>query len=236
MKCREVKKAMVLYLYNDLSKAESTAFEEHLRACPDCGREMEESRRVFTLMKAATREPLPQISWEKNWANIDVCLCRKEHRPFGFFPSRGWAIAAASLLFVFIIGIGIGRLLFFPSSREIVYQVGAAPGSLQSALRDHLEALKPVVVEYSNYSIDRNGGDRFEIDRDLLRALITQNQLLKQVIAEHDPTAIPLLEDLDLILKEIAVQKSRGQHDPATVKEIIDGRDVVLKMELFKKI
>jgi len=236
MKCSKARELTVLYLYNDLTETERAAFEEHIGACPDCGREMAESRRIFTLMRAAGRATVPQVSWEKNWATIDARLDRKERRPFGFFPSRGWAIAAASLLIVFVIGIGIGRLLFFPSGRETLSQVGAAPGSLQASLRDHLEALKPVVVEYSNYNIDRNGGGRFEIDRDLIRALIVQNQLLKQIIAEHDPTAVPLLEDLDLVLKEIAVQKSSGQHDPAAVKEIIDGRDVVLKMELFKKI
>ncbi len=236
MKCSEARKKMVLALYGDLQAEERTLFEEHLRGCRACDREMEESRRVFQLMKAATPEPLPRVSWEENWARIDARLPRNPRRPSGFFPSRGWAIAAASLLFVLGIGIGVGRLIFSPSGREVLSQSDAAPGSLGPALIEHLEALKPVVVEYSNYSVDRNGGDRFEIDRTLLQALIIQNQLLKQIIAEHDPTAVPLLEDLDLVLKEIAIQDSRGRRDPAMVKEIIDEREIVLKMELFKKI
>jgi len=236
MKCSKARKMMVLALYDDLQEAEWRAFEEHVRDCRACDREWEESRRVFALMKRAAGESLPQISWEKNWVKINDRLLGKGRRSFGLFPSRGWAITAASMLFVLGMGIWIGRLLFFPSGREVSSQAEASPGSLQPALRDHLEALKPVVVEYSNYSVDRNGGDRFEIDRALLQALITQNQLLKQIIAEHDPTAVPLLEDLDLVLKEIAIQDSRGRRDPATVKEIIDGRDIVLKMELFKRI
>lgn len=74
------------------------------------------------------------------------------------------------------------------------------------------------------------------MDKEVARNLIIQNILLRRIVAEKNPTALQFLEDVDIVLKEIANLKSGDQQTPSLIKELIEQRGILFKMEIFKKI
>jgi len=74
------------------------------------------------------------------------------------------------------------------------------------------------------------------MDKKTAQNLIIQNILLKRIAAETDPSTVQLLEDVDMVLREIANQKSESKEIHALIKEAIDKRDILFKMEILRKI
>jgi len=235
MKCRKFKENFILYFYEELSQKEKESLQKHLSVCSDCAHEFEETGKVFHLLNVAKTEHVPEASWEKCWSEIDVHLHKKKRfqARSGFY--RRWAYAAAALLLVFIIGIGIGRF-WLRTSVSPAFEGVVSQYALQLSLQEHLENLKPVLVEYANYSAPQNGRGPILVDRGVIQNLLIQNYLLKKVIADSDPSAIPLLEDLDLVLREIVNQKPKDSQAPSLIKELIDQRGILFRLEIFPKI
>lgn len=238
MRCREIRKKTILFLYGELSPREKSSFKQHVDKCSKCRQKIAESSRVFEILTHASpeeREP----DWEKCWEKIESGL---EHKPaekekHAFFFPR-WAYAGAAFLLVFILGIGLGLLLQqrkeapFSSASSIETGYGVESRGLQVALRNHIETLKPIIIDYKNTDFTQKG-QKISVERELLRELLLQNYLLKKAIAEANPAAVPLLEDLDLILKELSNRKNYNGADNYLVKELIEERRVLFKMQVL---
>ena len=51
--CRKIEPLLVLYIYGDLSQEERRAVEEHVRICPKCAGELEETEETASLIQRA---------------------------------------------------------------------------------------------------------------------------------------------------------------------------------------
>ena len=99
------------------------------------------------------------------------------------------------------------------------------------SLQEHFENLKPVLLEYANYTSSPENG-KITIDKSLVRSLIIQNILLKRMIAEQDPSLKEILEDVDLVLREIANQEGDDDEALAMIKELIQERGIMYELEV----
>jgi len=235
MKCKRYKENIILHLYGELSDRESEDLKGHLRTCPDCARELEYTRKVFATLDEIRADSVPEVNAERNWAavrrGIEAPFPSSQRRPM--MPR--WAFAGAALLLVFVLGIFLGRQWLAHDIQTVSRQ---NPGEryLQHQLQQHLDDLKPIVVEYSNIMPGGEGTDMVTLDREAARALLIQNLLLRKLLAQSDPTAAQLLDDVDLVLKEIANLTGEDTETPASIKRLIQERGILFKMEILQKI
>ena len=245
MKCKKCKEDIVLLLYGELDDKDKSEVMEHINVCPECAREWESTKGVFALLDETKEESAPEADWEKCWGAIQTDMAekpkgerrkrREEERRF--FMRPGWIYAAASVVVIFVLGVLIGR--FWPTSDM---QIAAAHGIkatgsseyTKQSLSEHFETLKPLLISYANYSAKENGRETMTLDKEIVRSLLIQNYLLKKLVIESDPSAGELLEDLDLVLREIKNMPSDDKWAPSQVREFIHERDILFKMDILK--
>ncbi len=237
MRCKNYKEKIILYLYGELDEKGKAEVESHIRECTDCGQDLAYTRKVFKALDE-TQDVIPEATWEKCWKEINTGIAEKPGNKKRFFALPRWAYATASILVIFVAGIIIGRFWLAPGAKSSLQPAALSPvsaASYQPVLQNFIEDLKPVLVEYANYSAKKEK-EVIVMDKEVARNLIIQNILLRRIVAEKNPTALQFLEDVDIVLKEIANLKSGDQQTPSLIKELIEQRGILFKMEIFKKI
>ncbi len=242
MKCKEARQAIVLDCYGELPATEKAGLEAHLRTCRACAAERKETLRLFSLLEANPPVPVPEPDAGRVWSRVEVRLSpRSEPNRLPAWNGRRWSLAGAALVLVLIAGIFIGRGLFSPplpvSPADSTGQGGSRPSAgLKPVLAGYLEDLKPLLLDYANATPESEPGRKVSIEADLLRALLLQNVLLRNALAKSDPAAAELLDDCDLILKEIINRDRPTSASPAEIRDLILKRDVLFKLEILKKL
>ncbi len=245
MKCKKCKEDIVLLLYGELADKDKGEVMEHIKECPECADEWESTKGVFALLDETKEESAPEADWDRCWGAIQTDIAEKPkgerrkrtERERRFVVRPGWVYAAASVFVIFVLGVLIGR--FWLTSDT---QIAAAPGIqasgsseyIKQSLSEHFETLKPLLVSYANYSAEENGRETITLDKEIVRSLLIQNYLLKKLVLESDPQAEEILEDLDLILREIKNMPSDDQWALSQVKELIHEREILFKMDILK--
>jgi len=232
MRCKKFRKQIVLYLYDELDKKSSEALQNHIKKCPDCARELEYTRKVFDLVEENEKEDIPEANWEKCWGRIE----KKVSGPpkirkglFQLFPK--WVYTAAALVCVLILGIIIGRTTIHPGL-EVSQMAEETKGAFYVSLQQHFDDLKPVLMEYAHYRDDK-GQETVTLDKNLVEDLLIQNILLKRLAAEKNPNALQLLEDIELILREMT-NMEEGTATPLKIKKYINNQGLLNSMEVYK--
>jgi len=157
---------------------------------------------------------------------------RRQKSPF--FSPR-WVYAAATLLIVFALGAIIGRYLFFPG-QDPSLQPAISQNSMDLALKEYFEELKPILVEYANYTSSEREENTIIMDKEVVRSLLIQNFLLKNIVAETNPSVMQFLDDVDIVLREVSNLKRGDKQTPSLIKELIHEREILFKMEILQKI
>ena len=102
------------------------------------------------------------------------------------------------------------------------------------ALNEYIEELKPVLIEYANYAASNEREETVLMDKKFVRGLLIQNLLLKDLVAKSNPSIIPLIEDLDIILKELSNMQTGDRETPSLIKELIHEREILFKIEILQ--
>ncbi|MFC2166096.1 anti-sigma factor family protein [Acidobacteriota bacterium] len=247
MKCKTHREQIVLYLYGDLTEKEKAELEDHIKGCPECAADLAYTQDVFRILDDTKVESVPEADWDRCWSTINTNITDKvnKHERKKLFLLPGWAYAGASLVLIFVLGIAIGRFWLPSRSQTTVadvaeptteQQIGVTPQYAQQSLNDHFEDLKPLLVEYANYTNEGNGKEMGTLDKEALKNLLIQNYLLKKIVAESNPSALEILEDLDLVLREIKNQRSDDKSASSLIKGLIQERDILFKMDVLKTI
>ncbi len=231
MKCKKYEEKIVLYLYGELNDREKVEVENHVKECPACLEDLEYTKKVFKLVDD-NNEIAPEANWEKCWREIGAGVQVEPRKQKSFFLAPRWVYAAAALFLVFVLGALIGRYWFFPS-QEAPLEPGISQGSINLALNEYIESIKPILIEYANYTTPEEE-ETITIDKEAVRSLLIQNLLLKDLIAKSDPSLIPFLEDLDIILKELSNMRSGDELTPSMIKELIHEREILFKIEILQ--
>lgn len=234
MKCKKFKEQVILHLYGELSEEDRQSLRQHLEHCPECTKDTSFTQEVFKLIEEAKTVEDPEANWEKSWGNIQSEILSAPRRQRRFALTPAWAAAAAGIILVFALGLFIGRF-WSPSRRPVLAKTDLSNQYAKLTMQEHFDNLKPLLVEYSNYAGSENGDSSIVIDKEILRSLLIQNYLLMRMVANNDPSAAALLEDIDLVLREITNLERGDKNAPSMVKELIDQREILFKMEVMQK-
>lgn len=232
MKCKKYKEKIILNLYGELTEKEREELDAHIKECPECSKYFVYTKKVFKVLDDA-REEAPEANWEKCWQGIGSHAYERSRRQPSFLFFSRWVYAAAALLVVFVIGAIIGRFWFSPS-QEPPLQPEISQSSIEPTLIEFLEDLKPVLVEYANYTSSEKGEDTIIMDKEVARSLLIQNLLLKSIVAKTNPLLVQFLEDVDIVLREVSNLKKGDKQTPSLIKELIHEREILFKMEIFQ--
>lgn len=237
MACKKYKEDLILYMYDELDNDRRESFESHLRDCTDCSQELEYTRKVFSALDANRPDVIPEGNWDKYWGEIRAHIHplpkkSRQWNPLVSLPR--WSYAAAALLIVFMMGIFAGRLWFFPGPNN-ASQDERDLSSVILAFNEHLDDLKPYMIEFSNFDEEENGFDVVTVDRNALKVLMVQNILLKKALTQKDPSAAQLLDDIELVLSELMNMEEGDDRTPSLIKELINKRDILFKMNILHK-
>jgi len=241
MKCKEAKKLIVLDHYGELEESERDRLRAHLKQCGTCAEDASLTAKVLAVIDVYEPAAKPSTDWEKAWDRVQAGIAGapspERARPA---VGRRWAFAGAAAALVLAAGIFIGRYVITPGPQPSGIRADAAtsppPNGIRPAFAAHLEELKPIVLDYAHYAPGDRSGRDILVDEDVLRGLVLQNILLKRKIAEKDPAAADLLDDLDVVLREIVNRGAKDPEAPAQIKDLIEQRGVLFKMEIMKKI
>ncbi|NOR14566.1 MAG: hypothetical protein GQ544_02560 [Candidatus Aminicenantes bacterium] len=242
MRCKHHRENIVLYLYGELSDQKSRELENHLETCSKCAQDIAYTREVFHLMEEADTQTQPQPNWEKCWGTIHSEIRKQPKSPKRAMLFPRWVPAAAAVILVFALGIYLGR--FWPSSQpqitaqeESVIPETETGGFAQATLVQHFESLKPLLIDYANFTVTETEEDnKIVIDRSIIRNLLIQNYLLLRMVAQDNPEAAELLEDIDLVLREI---KNLENGDPGAsrmIRELIQHRKILFKIDVLQQL
>ncbi len=234
MACKKFKEKIILNLYGELGEEETKKLMEHVKVCAECAEDFEYTQKVFHVLDETKTEKVPEANWEKCWNMIDEEIHRKERKEKRFLLFPKWAYVSAALIIVFGVGLFIGRLVFQPVQSTST-ATESTPSALYPSIQEHFESLKPVLIEYANYTSSAEDGS-ITVDKDLIRNLIIQNILLKRMIAEKNPSVKQLLEDVDLVLREIANHEEEDPDSLSMIKELIQETGILFELEVSKTI
>jgi hypothetical protein len=235
MRCKKCKENIVLHLYGDLSENEKLELEAHVKECTECAKELAESKQVFGILEDAGTETVPEANWDRNWAKISATIQEKSSKQRSSFFVPRWAFATAAVLFIFVLGIFTGRF-WIQQGQEIADTSQTSPGTSQYILKEHFSEVRPLLAEFANYTTNGGSGETITIDRRILQNLLIQNVLLKRALSGDDPSAEELLEDIDMVLREISNLDQQDNQASASIKELIDDREILFKMNIIDTI
>jgi hypothetical protein len=228
MKCKKFKALMFVYQDGQLAEPKKAGFDRHLRACPACSARFEEIIKIGSLMQKGAA-PIPGVDFDKSWRQIAAALSPVTRWQFFWMRSPRWLLITAGFLAFFILGVVFARLNFFPSRT-----ITTAPldTTFMYSTRDYFAALQPVLSEFSNAS--GQDGDSMT-GQARIRLLLGNLRLLRlRADRNRDSSLLRLLDDIELVLLEIAhLDRSDSEHT-RLVGTLIQEKGIPMKMKVFK--
>jgi len=235
MKCKRFRQDIILLLYGELPERKSAELAAHLEKCSSCAQDFAYSSKVFRIIDDAGEASIPEADWARSWARIEENIRNQPGKKRSWHLVSPWVYATAGLLIVFALGLFIARF-WSPFTRKTTTAESFPVESLFFTLNQHLDDIMPILVEYANYSSSKKVSGTITVDSEIVRQLLIQNILLKRLLAEKNPSAEELLEDLDLVLREICHQKKEDSQTPIMIKDLIEQREILSRIEVLKKI
>ncbi len=199
------------YLDDELTPAERAGVDEHLRGCPGCRVVLEELRRV-TLRAAALPDAAPRPSL---WPEVAERIGHPGLRPAGgdelaarrrrTAPPLRWAAGIAAVL---ALGIGIGRTLPHTARQPVAQSTPPArTDPYRLTAEEHLARSHALLVSFQRTSADAQTQALVSHWAD---DLLSNTRLLLDSPAADDPRLRRLLQDLELVLVQIAQLRGDG--------------------------
>jgi hypothetical protein len=245
MRCKDARKAIVLARYEELGPAEKAKLEAHLQTCEACVKDRDETEAVLKLISAHGGAEVPACDSAKAWDGVRRAIAGAAHAPRASLAAwRRFVPSVAVLAAVLAAGVLIGRFALRRGHEPRLASVNAEQGtvggaalpaeSLRPVLSSYLEDLSPILLDFAHSSGNGAPGRSVQVDERLLRGLLLQNMVLRRALNGSDPAAADLLDDLDLVLKEIINGKGPGGASPAQVRDLISERGILFRMQILK--
>lgn len=251
--CKHYEDLFVDGLYDELTEEERKSLQTHLENCPQCAsiyRQMSESLQV---MNKRQQPEMGDEYWDSYWVNLQDRMNQdptptpksslgRIHQFLLSLRSK-WVLIPVAATLLLVVGIYLGRTFFSPNSPTPAVMLAAneptADQSVQSALSQHLQDMRPMLVECSNISsqqLNEENNDVVAIDRATLKKLVVQNYLLKKMVSENgDPTLKKMLNELELILTLMSNRNGNSQQDLLSIKDIIKNQDLLFKTRIYSQ-
>jgi hypothetical protein len=189
----------------------------------------------FVRRTAPGYHPPPQTPREQMWARIVAERAERKAEQGWRSPARvlwvRWGLAAAAVLAV---GIGIGLRLRpgqvqGPAAQQAAAPApgrGQIPAAFQIAALDHLRHVETFLTVFQSEA--RQGS--VEQMPELARSLLENTRLLMDSPAGRDAHMAALLDDIEVVLAQIASYQGQNGSDLTLIEQGIERRGLLLKL------
>ena len=166
MACKKYKykEKIVLHLYGELGENDAKNLMAHIEECAECAEEFAYTKKVFQVLDETKSDDIPEANWDKCWNTIDVGIQSKDRKKKSFLLYPRWAYASAAVIIVFALGFFFGRIAFFKPGKGNQVLLEGSQSAMYPSIQEHFESLKPVLVEYANYTDSPDNG-KITIDK-----------------------------------------------------------------------
>lgn len=185
----------------------------------------------------------PETPRERMWARIVAERAERRHRPpspgwagwGGASPSiarwrwAGWGLAAAAVL---ALGIGIGLRMRPQAQHQVAERPVVAtareqiPAAFRIAAVDHLRHVETFLTVFQSEA--RQG--TVEGMPELARSLLENTRLLMDSPAGRDAHMAALLDDIEVVLAQIASYSGQDGAELTLIEQGIERRGILLKL------
>lgn len=251
----------------ELPENKKPVFDAHINECTGCAGEFREMSALLGVTDRRRRPEMSDAYWDAYLPRLQEKIDAMEQNNWlNRFPGwiRGgvkwmqvnlsfdvrWVLYPAAAAFLVIAGIAIGRFLYLGGGQQLLDSAVSTVSKVNPAVAEHFESLRPVLIDYSNYSApsqpvlqtgggqDMDTGSVIMADKNAIQKLVLENHLLKQMVARSDDPALKkLMEKIQLVLMEIA---NASQDDPQEenitfIQQLLEQNDILLKMNVYRK-
>jgi hypothetical protein len=231
-KCKKFQKMMDLYVCEMLSDTKTHEFESHIKDCSACSITFAKIRETYAFLTSNTEEKVAS-DWDTSWRKINKRLMEakpsvRENQPF--YKLR---LAIVGAVVFFMVGLFVGRYFLFPPQGKETLE-SQLNRQLKVSLLEHIENIKPIIIQYSNSKIPYKSNQNLLIDREVASRFLVNNQLLQgQFSKDKNKRIIQLLEELEIILTEISNISQERPENLYLIRELIKIKGILMKIEVL---
>lgn len=255
-KCKKIKELMpdALANQNVFPEAELKKIREHINGCPQCSGDYKKLAGLMTVMNKRQRPQMSDAFWD-NYSlrleeKLDAAAAADEQKQAtktagwkrwaGNFDFKiHWVLYPAAAVAILAVGIAIGQYLSLHTEKDIVNTAISSLRQLSPAVAEHFENIRPLLLDYANSSPQDSKTAPAEtvlVEKSTVKKLLLENQLLKRLMAKNNNITVKeLMDELELILLELANDSGNGEETRRAVQQLIKENDVLFKIKTLAK-
>ncbi|MCP5047315.1 MAG: hypothetical protein GY940_09105 [bacterium] len=232
--------------------------EGHLETCPDCREEVLLMRKMTeesVYLDDACNAAMADIDWEENAETIGRGIPFKSPKTSPLRWSRGFSLGfsfnwrpAAAMATVFVLGIGLGYLLFGPRPLTEVFSAGETPPAISLAQLENSLTRREVkhyfqqsqlvmtdMMEQCNSDGSFSWKNRMDMRR--VRTLLSKNRYFSKQTQNPDlSSSRELLKKIEWLLYEIVMNMDDNScQNLEQLQKYIKQERLLLKIRLVGK-
>jgi HPt (histidine-containing phosphotransfer) domain-containing protein len=253
--CKKIHSLFLEYFYGEPDASQKKLLDDHMSGCEKCRSRFAEMEAVLRFTGQRVRPEPPEEFWDSYEQRLEQRIeteesSGRERELAGEKPVRRfraapkWAFQAGAAVALIIIGMFIGRLLFFPRVKGVQHASRqpelTAPQQPQAILvnrsQDYIERSKLILLALVNFdsSIDDPYALDLPLQKQVSTELLKEAHSLKTELAASDQERLEnLIASLEIILLQIANLES--ENDLEAIELVRDGiqrRGILLEINL----
>jgi len=196
MNCETFQDYLVKRIYGRLPEDREAELQQHAGECADCAFALERTLEIQNVFDPG--EGIPEPDYNRAWLSIQSQTRRKKWRWPELFPKRRFAMAAAAVAVVFVIGVFAGRSLFSPEPEP---QTAGTGQQEMMSVANYAGSLEPLFLDFANHGGRPDDEDLAELTLKVTADMLIQTRLLKRAaVRSGDKQLYILLDDIELVL------------------------------------
>jgi hypothetical protein len=244
MNCKKTLKSLQDYIDGHSTPAVAQQIEDHIETCASCRRETLTLRMICETARSSEPISTPESLWQSIEAELDA----PAPQPFSWrrrltewwssvefaLPIPVPVVRLTGLASLLLVGILLGRYLF-PAAPleqpEMIARTDAVDDIhiVQARANRYIEKSKVLFLGIANAEQTLD----LDWERKMARSLVQEASFLKESLPARDLRMRQLVEELEMILFEIAnLEQKRDLQNVEMIKSGIDRRGILLQIYL----
>lgn len=246
--CKKYRSLFLEAFYEELENDLAELFKEHMQLCSQCRSKFDEMSSTLRFMSQRVR-PEPEESY---WDSYEERLAQRIKKEENALPKESfwrrrfstafhsiprWAYQSAAAVILIVVGIFVGRMIFFSPVSEVQQISQQQPGiQLTSRAHSYIERSKLILLALVNF--DPAVEDPYALDlpnqQQISRQLVQEASLLKRDLAASDQKRLQnLIADLEVILLQIANLESENDFEAIELlKDGVNTKGILMEINL----
>ncbi len=262
--CKKIRKDLVAYLYKEKGEKEKHEIEKHLDSCAECMRKFNELKDVLLCADAVKKDidqAVESVDWDTLPSKIaDQVLSPSHHKKrqeskFKRILNSVFTVKLVPVYAALLAGIIIGGVLTFMILRPGGMTEEAVPSpsgfmvsrdvldtmDLEMARRetlDYLEQSKFLLIDFVQTPPDESSSFwKSEFVEAKTSELLSKKKYINQQLDKHHMAkAKAICDQIEILLLELAGMSGElSSAERARIQELIEQRQLLLKINLIKK-